>query len=144
MLIQKQSSGDVLQKGILENFAKFTGKHLCQSLFFNKVAGLRPDIGDTSVLAQTLAQVFTCEIRENFKNTFIYRTTLMAASLISFAPFHSTYLNIFHSASKLHQTLCQNPGQVFVQMSNIIQCASLYTLLLCLEFTSKHSIKKYI
>ena len=26
---------------VLENFAKFTGKHLCQSLFFNKVAGLR-------------------------------------------------------------------------------------------------------
>ena len=23
----------------LRNFAKFTGKHLCQSLFFNKVAG---------------------------------------------------------------------------------------------------------
>ena len=132
------------KKGILENFAKFTGKHLCQSLFFNKVAGLRPDIGDTSVLAQTLAQVFTCEFRENFKNTFIYRTTLTAVSLISFAPFHSTYLNIIQSASKLHQTLCQNPGQVFVQMSNIIQCASLYTLLLCLEFTSKHSIKKYI
>ena len=26
------------KKGILRNFAKFTGKHLCQSLFFNKVA----------------------------------------------------------------------------------------------------------
>ena len=25
---------------VLKNFAKFTGKHLCQSLFFNKVAGL--------------------------------------------------------------------------------------------------------
>ena len=25
----------------LKNFSKFTGKHLCQSLFFNKVAGLR-------------------------------------------------------------------------------------------------------
>ena len=25
----------------LKNFAKFTGKHLCQSLFFNKVAGLQ-------------------------------------------------------------------------------------------------------
>ena len=24
------------------NFVKFTGKHLCQSLFFDKVAGLRP------------------------------------------------------------------------------------------------------
>ena len=30
------------KKGVLENFAKFTGKHLCQGLFFNKVAGLRP------------------------------------------------------------------------------------------------------
>ena len=25
------------KKGVLKNFAKFTGKHLCQSLFFNKV-----------------------------------------------------------------------------------------------------------
>ena len=30
------------KKGVLRNFAKFTGKHLCQSLFFNKVACLRP------------------------------------------------------------------------------------------------------
>ena len=29
------------KKRFLRNFAKFTGKHLCQSLFFNKVAGLR-------------------------------------------------------------------------------------------------------
>ena len=33
-----------IKKGILKNFSKFTGKHLCQSLFFNKVAGLRPAI----------------------------------------------------------------------------------------------------
>ena len=26
------------KKGVLRNFAKFTGKHLCQSFFFNKVA----------------------------------------------------------------------------------------------------------
>ena len=30
------------KKGVLRNFTKFTGKHLCQSLFFNKVAGLGP------------------------------------------------------------------------------------------------------
>ena len=30
------------KKDALENFAKFAGKHLCQGLFFNKVAGLRP------------------------------------------------------------------------------------------------------
>ena len=29
------------KKGVLRYYAKFTGKHLCQSLFFNKVAGLR-------------------------------------------------------------------------------------------------------
>ena len=29
------------KKGVLRNFTKFTGKHLCQSLFFNKVADLR-------------------------------------------------------------------------------------------------------
>ena len=32
------------KKGFLRNFAKFTGKHLCQNLFFNKAAGLRPVI----------------------------------------------------------------------------------------------------
>ena len=31
-----------VRKGVLRNFAKFTGKQLCQSLFFNKVAGLKP------------------------------------------------------------------------------------------------------
>ena len=30
-----------VRKCVLRNFTKFTGKHLCQSLFFNKVAGLR-------------------------------------------------------------------------------------------------------
>ena len=32
-----------VKKVVLKNFAKFTGKHQCQSLFFNKVAALRPD-----------------------------------------------------------------------------------------------------
>ena len=45
-------------KGVLKNFKKFTGKHLCQSVFFDKVEGLRP------------AQVFSCEFCESFQNTF--------------------------------------------------------------------------
>ena len=37
--INKSSRLEVFfKKGALRNFAKFTGKHLCQSLFFNKVA----------------------------------------------------------------------------------------------------------
>ena len=38
--IQKQPTELFCKKGVLRNFAKFTGKHLCQRLFFNKVAGL--------------------------------------------------------------------------------------------------------
>ena len=30
-----------MKEGVLRNVTKFTGKHLCQSLFFNKVAGSR-------------------------------------------------------------------------------------------------------
>ena len=41
----RSSHPEVLcRKGALRNFAKFTGKHLSQSLFFNKVAGLRPKV----------------------------------------------------------------------------------------------------
>ena len=37
---QKRQPPEVFyEKGVLRNFAKFTRKHLCQSLFFNKVAG---------------------------------------------------------------------------------------------------------
>ena len=38
--IQKQPPEVFYKKGVLENFVKFTRKHLCQSFFFNKVAGL--------------------------------------------------------------------------------------------------------
>ena len=31
------------KKAVLTNLAKFAGKHLCQSLFLNKVAGQRPE-----------------------------------------------------------------------------------------------------
>ena len=43
ILLLRTSRPEVFcKKGVLRNFTKFTGKHLCQSLFFNKVAGLRP------------------------------------------------------------------------------------------------------
>ena len=39
---QKQPPEVFYKKGVLRNFTKFIRKHLCLSLFFNKVAGLRP------------------------------------------------------------------------------------------------------
>ena len=65
------------KKGVLRNFAKFLGKLLYQSLFFNKVADLRPA---TLIKKETLARVFSCESCEISKNTFSCRTRLVAAS----------------------------------------------------------------
>ena len=39
---QKQPLEVFCKKGVLRNFTKFTGKHQCKSLIFNKVTGLRP------------------------------------------------------------------------------------------------------
>ena len=41
-LVRSRQRRCSVKKGFLKIFIKFTGKHLCQSLFFNKVAGLRP------------------------------------------------------------------------------------------------------
>ena len=43
------------QEGVLKNFAKFTGKHLCQRPFFQK---------------EFLAQMFSCEFCKISENTF--------------------------------------------------------------------------
>ena len=37
--MQKKSTECVLEKVVLKFFAKFSGKHLCCSILFNKVAG---------------------------------------------------------------------------------------------------------
>ena len=55
-----------VKKGVLRNFTKFMGKHLCQSLFFNKVAGLRPE---TSFKKRPWHRCFPVSF-EISKNTF--------------------------------------------------------------------------
>ena len=66
-LVQKQPPDVFCKKRCSQKFRKFTGKHLCQSLFFNKVAGLGPV---TLTKKETLAQVFSCEICEISYNVF--------------------------------------------------------------------------
>ena len=52
---QKQPLELFCKKGALRDFAKFTGKYMCQSLFFNKVPGRW-----NFIKKETLAQVFFC------------------------------------------------------------------------------------
>ena len=65
----RSSRPEVLcKKGVLRNFTKFTGKHLRQSLFFNKVAGQACNF----IKKETLAQVFSCEFCEiSIKHLFL-------------------------------------------------------------------------
>ena len=69
------------KKGVLGNFAKFTGKPLCQSLFFNKV---RPAtlLKKRLIKKDTLAQVFSFEFCEISKNMFFKRKRPVAACLL--------------------------------------------------------------
>ena len=52
-----------MKKSVLKNFSKFTAKYLCKSLAFA-----------TLLKKETLAQVFSCELYEIFKEHFFNRT----------------------------------------------------------------------
>ena len=68
-----------VRKGVLRNFAKFTGKHLCQSLFFNEVASAACNF----IKKETLAQVFSCEFCEISKNNVFTEHLCTTAVYIS-------------------------------------------------------------
>ena len=61
---------------------------MCLRLFYNKVAGLDLQLN----LKKSLAQVFSCEFCEIFKNKFSYRTPPVVASKI----FFSEYIYVKH------------------------------------------------
>ena len=73
---QKQPPEVFCKKRFLRNFAKFTGKHLCQSLFFNKVAGAASNF----IKKETLARVFSCKFCEISKKTLFTEHVSATAS----------------------------------------------------------------
>ena len=60
------------KKGVLRNFAKLTGKHLCQSLPFNKVAGFRHA---TLLKKRLLHRCFPVNLRHFSEHLFLQRTS---------------------------------------------------------------------
>ena len=78
----------LLKKGVLRNFAKFTGKHLCQSLFIKK---------------ETLAQMFSCQFRNISKNTFYYKQLRwLLLCLTDFADGYSQETNTCSKSSNIN------------------------------------------
>ena len=82
---------------IFRNFAKFIGKHLCQSLFFNKVAGLRHKACNF-IKKETLAQLFSCEFCQISKNTIFYRTPPVVAFFTIYFSFLKRFISDYSIA----------------------------------------------
>ena len=84
---------------VLKNFANFTGKHLCWSLFSIQLQALRPasllkrdfNMFDSNVMTY----MFSCEICEIFKIIFFYRTPPVAASIYYKMQFSKVLTKIF-------------------------------------------------
>ena len=77
---RNQSIDLLSKKGVFRNFTKFIGKHLCQSLLFNKVSGLRT----ATLLKRRLRhRCFPVNLAKFLKNTFFtehLRTTASDSS----------------------------------------------------------------
>ena len=75
-----------LKIDVLKNFVKFTGKHLCQSLYVNKVAGLRPLWTGSRTLSWLSCKSFAqhswnlAALSKNIPSSFIYIYSLLCFS----------------------------------------------------------------
>ena len=66
-------------EGFLENFTKFIGKCLCQSLFFNKVAGLRPaNLLERRLRHKCFSMNFVKFLRTTFLQATVYQNMNIA------------------------------------------------------------------
>ena len=89
------------RKGVLRNFAKFTGKHLCQSLFFNKAASPRL----VTLLKKRLwHRSFPVNFAEFLRTSFLQNTS--GGCFSNRSGKHSPRRIIFYSATlqRLHST----------------------------------------
>ena len=84
-----------MQKGVLRNFSKFTGKYLCHSLFSNKVVGLRPatlikkrpwhrdfPVNFAKFLRTILQIILQGVLQDNFTEQFHHHRRLLLKELI--------------------------------------------------------------
>ena len=93
-LIQKQPPEVFCKKSVFRNFPKFTGKHLYLSLFFNKVAGLRPQPA-TLLKKRLWHRWFPVNFAKFLRTPFLQNTSGRLLPLIKFCenPKSNSYVN---------------------------------------------------
>ena len=105
-----------VRKGVLRNSAKFTGKHLCQSLLFKK---------------EILVQVFSCKFCEISQITFFTEHLRTTASEICFFWSHLFCKKVSCKISELFRT--------FILKNNQVQLLS-YCLFYWVRLIESHDI----
>ena len=75
------------KNGVLKNFAKFTTKRLRQ--------GPSRAEANNLIKKEAVAQMFSCDFCEIFKNSFFYRTRPVAASVLRVSPCSRTRCKAF-------------------------------------------------
>ena len=92
-----------IKKGVIRNFVKFTGKHMCQSIFFNKVAGLRY----ATLLKKRLWDMCFLVNIAKFLRTLFYRIRLGDCFCISnkVLCFHERYVICLYKELRMMEML---------------------------------------
>ena len=124
-----------MKKGVLKNYTKFTGKHLRQSLIFNKVEGLRP----ATLLKKRLShRCFPVNFAKFLRTPFLNNTpgrlllTILIHQLI-------VYLEKMNKRHKIQLVLMINIPSIFV----VIFIDSSFLLVIFLRILRNVSVQLY-
>ena len=79
------------KRGVRKDFVKCRGKYLCQSLFFNKSAGIRPS---NLLKKETVAKVFSYEFCKTFRDDF-FSELVWTTSVKFFINFYLIFIKKF-------------------------------------------------
>ena len=104
-----------VKKGVLRHLAKFTGKHLCSSIFFNKVAGLR----SATLLKKGLwRRCFPVNFAKLLRTPFLQNTS--ERLLLKYSILPRKYFYKFHLVlMSVNLTTSTNPGTFFNKLLKI-------------------------
>ena len=99
-----------MKKDVLRNFAKFTGKHLCQSLFFKK---------------ETLAQVFSVNFAKFLRTPFLQNTSgrLLLILLLYYGHMSATDIRITYRKDDkciMQPISCESRLYTLVRKRNLV------------------------
>ena len=99
MFLSEAATGDVLKKGVLKNFEKSTGKHLCWSLFLIKLLKKR-------LQHRCFATNFAKLIRTRLLQNTFWRLLLFPPCIVNFNMYAKP--NFIKIGSNYYKTIAKN------------------------------------